>query len=85
MADKVLPADDFIESYQDEHYQGAVFGDFAYPRKEVIRAMIAFAKAHVKAALLKAANDVETGGMGVTARVRVKISIIKAYPEENIE
>lgn len=31
--------EDFIFNYDDEYFQGEVYGDFAYPRKEVIKAL----------------------------------------------
>ena len=49
-------AEDFLLNFEQEYFEGAVFGEFAYKHKEVCKAMIEFAKLHVKVAL-KAAHQ----------------------------
>lgn len=45
-------AEEFLdENFEDDYFQGAVFGDFAYRREVVIKAMEAYAKLREEAAL----------------------------------
>lgn len=47
--------------------------------------MIEFAKLRVEAALKAASESVDTGGLGVTTVVKIKLSILNAYPLDNIK
>lgn len=59
-SEDIPSAEDFLLDYEQEYFQGAVYGDFAYKQSEVIKAMLAFAKAHTKRALKTAASTATT-------------------------
>lgn len=40
-----MKAEDILEDFEDEYYEGAVYGSFAYPRNVVLEAMKAYAEA----------------------------------------
>lgn len=82
---KIPTAEDFLDNYEDEYFAGAVFGEFAYKKEQVVKAMIEFAKLHVKAALEEASNNVKVDFsedflIGVN-----KTSILSAYPLNNMK
>lgn len=85
--EKIPTVEDFIDDYQDEYFQGSVFGEFAYKREVVIQALKDFAKLHVKAALVAAAET----GIKMYERSSYpwdehdKKEILTAYTEENIK
>lgn len=51
-----MKAEDFLDNsgIEPEYYAGQVFGDWAYPRKEVINLLEAYAKQMVEMALSEA-------------------------------
>ena len=58
---KIPTAEDILDKYEPEFFQGAEYSSSGYQYSDVIEAMIEFAKLHVKAALEVAAEKAELG------------------------
>lgn len=94
MKNEIPSAEDFLSNYEQEYFQGDVYGSSAYMTEEVIKAMKEFAKLHVKAALEKASKckpinySLDYPGQKQTVSYRVdllKKHILDSYPEDLIK
>lgn len=92
---KVSTADDFLDNYQEEYCEGAVYGFSGFSRSEVIKALISFAKLHVELALQAASEKAKiiddpnsytgnTGSEYPADQIVDRKSILTAYPLKNI-